>query len=207
MKLIVGLGNPGEKYQKTRHNVGFMIIEQFLKDFEQVSKTIWNNDAKLKSDIAELIWQPKHGQAEKIILVKPKTYMNNSGLAIQLIVKRYTLDASNIWVVHDDIDLPLGGIKIKFGGGDAGHRGITSIREALGTDKFWRFRMGISHPRQKIQKPHQKFVVKDVEEYVVGKFVGGEWGKAREAIKRGAKAIAMGLEEGLDKAMNRYNTK
>lgn len=207
MKLIVGLGNPGEKYAKTRHNIGFMVVEQFLKDFTPVGKTVWTNEIKFKSDITEILWQPKRGTAEKIVLAKPKTYMNNSGMAVYLLTTYYKILATNVWVIHDDIDLPLGGIKIRFGGGDAGHRGITSIREALGTDKFWRFRLGISHPRQKIKEPHKKFFMKDVENYVVGRFVGGEWGKARELIKRGAKAISFALEEGLDASMNRFNTK
>ncbi len=207
MKLIVGLGNPGVKYEKTRHNVGFMVVEKFLKDFEPVKKTVWENSTKFKSDIAEIDWQPKHGTLEKVILVKPKTYMNNSGMAVELIARCYTLDASNIWIIHDDIDLPIGAMKIRFGGGDAGHRGIESIRESIGTDKFWRFRLGIGHPRQKIENPHQKFIMKDVENYVVGKFTGGEWGKARELIKHGAKALEMALEQSLEAAMNKFNTK
>ena len=201
MKLIVGLGNPGEKYQKTRHNMGFMVIEQLLKDFEPVGKTIWNNDAKLKSDIAEFIWQPKHGQSEKIILAKPKTYMNNSGMAVYLFTTYYKLQPTDIWIVHDDIDLPLGAIKIRFGGSSAGHKGVTSIIEILGTDKFWRFRMGIKGQNDKIR------IIKNVDDFVLGKFTGSEQGKVRELIKRGAKALAMGLEEGLSYTMNRFNTK
>lgn len=207
MKLIVGLGNPGNKYKKTRHNVGFMVVEQFLKDFEPVKKTVWKSSEKFKSDIAELVWQPRRGKEEKVLLAKPITYMNNSGLAVSLSSKYLNIHVSDVWVIHDDIDLPLGGIKIRLGGGDGGHRGITSIRESVGTDKFWRFRLGIGHPRQRIRNPHEKFFIKDVENYVVGNFVGGEWGKARELIKRGAKALAMSLEEGLDAAMNRFNTR
>ncbi len=244
MKLIVGLGNPGTKYEKTRHNVGFMAVEQFLKDFEPVKKTVWENSVKFKSDIVQLEWMSKtHSKRkvilareertrpesvrlaqeksdsgvvslprmtenpEKIILVKPKTYMNNSGMAVSLFTTYHKLPTTDLWVIHDDIDLPLGGIKIRFGGGDAGHRGITSIRESLGTDKFWRFRLGIGHPRLKIQEPHQKFSIRNVEDYVVGNFVGGEWGKARELIKHGAKAIEMALENSLESAMNKFNTK
>ncbi|MBI1919421.1 hypothetical protein HYS29_02505, partial [Candidatus Microgenomates bacterium] len=82
MKLIIGLGNPGTKYERTRHNLGFMVVEQFLKDFEPVGQTVWVNNEKFKADTAEFSWQPKHGQAEKVIVAKPKTYMNNSGLAV-----------------------------------------------------------------------------------------------------------------------------
>ena len=85
MKLIIGLGNPGVKYERTRHNIGFMVVEKFLKDFEPVKDTVWADEKKFKSDIAEINWQPRHGKEEKVILAKPKTYMNNSGLAISII--------------------------------------------------------------------------------------------------------------------------
>jgi peptidyl-tRNA hydrolase, PTH1 family len=116
MKLIVGLGNPGKEYEKTRHNLGFMAVERFLKDFEQVRDTAWENSTKFKSDIVQIEWQPKHGTLEKVILAKPKTFMNNSGLAVKLIVDFYKIPAKDIWVVHDEIDLPLGTLKIRFGG-------------------------------------------------------------------------------------------
>ena len=198
MKLIVGLGNPGDKYLKTRHNMGFMVMEQFLKDFERVDKTEWVDDKKLKSDMAEIIWQPRHGQEEKVILVKPKTYMNNSGLGVQLLTTYYKLLTTDIWIIHDDIDLPLGSMKIRFGGAAAGHHGVESIMEKLGTDKFWRFRMGIGVENHKL---------KNMDDFVLGEFRGRERGKVKDLIKRGAKAIEMALEEGLTAAMNRFNTK
>lgn len=207
MKLIVGLGNPGVKYEKTRHNVGFMVVEQFLKDFEPVGETVWSSEEKFKSDTAEFTWQPKHAQSEKIILAKPKTYMNNSGLAIKLLITNYQLPITDVWIVHDDVDLPLGAMKIRFGGASAGHRGVTSIIETLGTDKFWRFRMGIGHPRNKSEHSYPKFNIKGVDDYVLAGFAAAQRGKARELIKRGAKAIAEALEDGLDAAMNRFNAK
>ena len=205
MKLIVGLGNPGVRYQKSRHNLGFMIAEQFLKDFEPVGKTEWLDEKKFKSDIATLIWQPRHGKEEKVILVKPKTYMNNSGLAVSLISQYLNILISDIWIVHDDIDLPLGAMKIRFGGGSAGHKGVTSIIEKLGTDKFWRFRLGIGAQNGKWKMENGK--LRSVDDYVLGEFRSSERGKVRELIKRAAKAIEMGLEEGLEAAMNRFNTK
>jgi len=213
MKLIVGLGNPGAKYEKTRHNLGFMVIEQFLKNFEPVSKTQWENSARFKSDISQIEWQPKHGVLEKVILVKPKTYMNNSGLAVNLLTTYYKILPTDVWVVHDDIDLPLGSMKIRFGGASAGHHGVESIMEKLGTDKFWRFRLGIGdnsskfNPSTTLRAKVQSSKLRDVDDFVLGKFSGHERGKVRELIKRGAKAIEMGLEEGLEAAMNRFNTK
>src|SRR3990167_9713480 len=121
MKLIIGLGNPGEKYIKTRHNIGFMVVEQFLKDFEPVGKTAWEDQKALKSDIVEMEWQRKTGGGEMVVLAKPKTYMNNSGMAVKGISSWFKVHSYDIWVVHDDIDLPLGQLKIRFGGGSAGN--------------------------------------------------------------------------------------
>src|SRR3989344_2831986 len=196
MKLIVGLGNPGEKYGKTRHNVGFMVVEQFLKDFEPVEKTSWVDEKKFKADLVEIDWN-----GEKVLLVKPKTYMNNSGMAVKLLTTYYKIPATDVWVIHDEVDLPLGSMKIRFGGASAGHRGVTSIMETLTTDKFWRFRLGIGHPRNKSEHSYPKFNIKGVDDYVLGGFTGPDRGKARELVKRGAKALAVALDEGLDHAM------
>lgn len=205
MKLIIGLGNPGEKYDKTRHNLGFVVIERFLKNFESVKTTVWENSVKFKSDISQIEWQPKHGSLEKVILVKPKTYMNNSGMAVQLITNYYKLPANDIWIIHDDIDLPLGSMKIRFGGASAGHHGVESIMEHLDTDKFWRFRMGIGQKNERLGMRNEK--LRNVEDYVLGDFTGQEKGKLKELIKRGADAIETALESGLEAAMNRFNTK
>ena len=227
MKLIVGLGNPGEKYEKTRHNLGFMIVEHFLKDFQNTKNTLWENSAKFKSDIAQIEWQPRHGNLEKVILAKPQTYMNNSGLAVQLITSYYSprarldsakrgeagkLEFPDIWVIHDDIDLPLGNMKIRFGGASAGHHGVESIMEHLKTDKFWRFRMGTGSRNEKLKilaslRSGKNEKLRNVEDYVLGNFTGQERGKLKDLIKRGVKAVEIGLENGLEAAMNRFNTK
>lgn len=205
MKLIVGLGNPGEKYEKTRHNLGFMVLENFLKDFESVKDTRWENSEKFKSDILQIEWQPKKGSLEKVILVKPKTYVNNSGMAVSLISQYLNISTSNIWIVHDDFDLPLGSMKIRFGGASAGHHGVESIILKLATDKFWRFRMGtgIGFGRELTAKSDRGKGI----DFVLGIFRKGEAGKLRELVKRGSKAISLALEEGLERAMNRFNTK
>lgn len=208
MKLIVGLGNPGEKYEKTRHNLGFMTLEKFLKDYEDVKNTTWNENKKFKSDIAEFTWQSKAtGKETKLILAKPKTYMNNSGMAVSLLASYYHIKPENIWVICDDIDLQVGFLRIRFGGGTAGHRGTESILEALGTDKFWRFRMGIGRPGH--MKDGEFFTKdrKDIDDYVLGTFSGQEWGKIRELIERTTNAIEAALEEDLETAMNKFNTK
>lgn len=205
MKLIVGLGNPGDKYVSARHNLGFMVVERFLKDFEPVKDTVWEDNKRVKSDIAIFEWQPKKGVSEKIILAKPKTYMNNSGMAVSLIAQYHKIKPEDIWIIHDELDLPLGYMKIRFGGSGAGHKGVESIISSLKNDKFWRFRLGIgtAHNHTKIGK----HMIDKAEEYVLSGFGQGEYGKVRHLIKRGAQAIAAALEKGLEKAMNQYNTK
>ncbi|MBI2074957.1 MAG: aminoacyl-tRNA hydrolase [Candidatus Levybacteria bacterium] len=210
MKLIVGLGNPGEKYQFTRHNLGFIIADQFLKDNESSEKTIWENSDKFKSELAEIKIQSKYKKEEKVILIKPKTFMNNSGLAVSLISQFLNISISDIWVIHDDIDLPLGSIRIRLGGSSAGHRGLESIINNLKTEKFWRFRLGIGNPNKISNIKYQisnKSKIKDVEDFVLGKFGHDEVGKLKELIKRASKAINFGLEKGLESAMNKFNTK
>lgn len=205
MKLIVGLGNPGGKYEATRHNLGFVVLDHFLKDFEPVRRKDWENSIKFKSDIAQIEWQPKEGNLQKVILCKPQTYMNNSGMAVQLIASFYKVQPSDIWIIHDDFDLPMGSMKIRLGGASAGHHGVESIIATLGTDKFWRFRLGTgeSHAKGKIAK-HK---IRKADDFVLSGFGKGESGKLRELIKRTVKAIETGLEENLEKAQNRFNTK
>lgn len=205
MKLIVGLGNPGNKYMFTRHNLGFMIVEHFLKDFQNAKNTVWENAKKFKSEISQIEWQPRHGILEKVILAKPQTYMNNAGLAVRLISNFYKLKPEDVWTIHDDIDLPLGAMKIRFGGASAGHHGVESIMGTLTTDKFWRFRMGTGLQNQKLKIKNQK--LRNVEDFVLGGFTGAEKGKVKHLIKRGVNAIETALEEGLDSTMNRFNTK
>ena len=199
MKVIIGLGNPGEKYEKTRHNIGFMAVETLLRDFESARDTVWTESEKFKSKVAEFSWQPMHGDAEKVILAKPNTYMNDSGLAVKLLVAYYKVAPADVWVVHDDVDFPIGSMKIRLGGASAGHRGIMSIIEAIGTDKFYRFRLGIGRPGE---SEHS-----GVSHYVLDGFSHEDHSKIRELLKRTSKAIRMGLEEGLERAMNKFNTK
>lgn len=205
MKIIIGLGNPGDKYESTRHNLGFVVIDHFLKSFEPVRKENWQDSPKFKSEVAQIEWQPKAGILQKVLLAKPKTYMNLSGMAVQLLSSFYKVQPSDIWIVHDDFDLPIGAMKIRFGGASAGHHGVQSIIDFLGTDKFWRFRLGTgeSHTKGKIAK-HK---IRAADDFVLHSFGRGESGKIRELIKRAVKAIETGLEEDLLKSQNRFNTR
>lgn len=204
MKILIGIGNPGERYEHTRHNLGFMLIDHFFRDFEPVDDTVWKEEKKFKSLVAEIIWQRKTHQGnqasmEKVLLVKPMTYVNNSGMALQLVADFYKVEPEDIWVFHDDLDISLGMLKIRFGGASAGHHGVDSIIEALSTDKFWRFRLGIGE--------NPSYTVKHAEDFVLGTFTGPQSRKVKELLKRGGKAIELALEKNLHAAMNRFNTK
>jgi len=215
MKLIVGLGNPGEEYDMTRHNLGFLVMDRFLKDITSVKDSKWSESSKLKSQFFITEWQPKLSESEKIIIAKPETYMNNSGMAVKLLLDFYKLDTNDLWVVHDDLDLPLGKLKIRFGGAGAGHHGVEHIIDTLGTDKFWRFRLGIGNPRHSIDRKDGEGIDKmigrrhlgDTKGFVLGGFDDSEWPVAKKLIKDTVKSLQIALESGLESAMNRFNTK
>ncbi len=205
MKLIVGLGNPGEKHESTRHNLGFMIIGHLLKDVENVKDGKWEDSQKFKSEIFNLEYKPKHGEVEKVILAKPKTHMNNSGMAISLISSFYKIAPSDIWIIHDELDLPLGFMKIRFGGGAAGHHGVESIITSLNSDKFWRFRIGIGAVKNKDEIARHKF--KNAEDFVLDNFNTHESRSVKHVIKRAVDALILSLEKDIPASMNRFNTK
>lgn len=209
MKLIVGLGNPGEKYEGTRHNLGFMVVDQLLKDLLSAKEAVWSINSKLKSDIAVIdSADPSTGSGPsgKVILAKPQTFMNNSGMAVGLLFNFYKIKPEDLWVVYDELDLPVGSMKIRFGGAAAGHHGVESIMEKIGTDEFWRFRMGIgtSHDKEHVLSKQR---IKQAKDYVLGGFGRGDVGKIRELIKHGSEALQMALEKGIEPAMNRFNTR
>ncbi|MFH1889989.1 MAG: aminoacyl-tRNA hydrolase [Candidatus Kuenenbacteria bacterium] len=150
MYLIVGLGNPGKKYEKTRHNAGFMAID-FLA--EKFGFEDFKTKNKFKAEVAE----GKSGN-EKIIMAKPQTYMNNSGDAVQLLQSFYGIKSENIVVIYDELDLPLGKIRVRDEGSSAGHKGVESIIIKIGTDKFNRIRIGIKNENAE-KMPADKFVL------------------------------------------------
>lgn len=204
MKLIVGLGNVGEKYANTRHNAGFMVVDHFLKDLG-TNGDDWSSNSKLKSDIATFSVMTQTGE-EKVILAKPQTFMNESGQAVSLLMNFYKIEASNLWVVYDELDLPLGTLKIRSGGSAAGHHGVESVMGHTGTDKFWRFRLGIGVSHNK-EQPVGKQFIRDAKDFVLDNFSHAEQGKVREMIKHTCQALEAGLKKDIETAMNRYNTK
>jgi PTH1 family peptidyl-tRNA hydrolase len=137
IKLIVGLGNPGREYAQTRHNAGFWWLDQFA----QANKMTFNNESKFHGQAARSILQ-----GHEIFLLKPQTFMNISGRAVGALAQFYKIEAAQILVVHDELDLPPGSAKLKLGGGHGGHNGLKDIIAHLGTRDFWRLRIGIGHP-------------------------------------------------------------
>lgn len=147
--LFAGLGNPGEKYAANRHNIGFMAVDAIAADY---GFPAWRS--KFQGELAE----GRIGDI-KVILLKPLTYMNNSGQAVKAAAKFYKIDPARIVVFHDELDLEPGKIRIKQGGGNAGHNGLKSIEAHLGTPDFWRVRLGIGHPGDKARV--HGYVLKD----------------------------------------------
>lgn len=194
--LIVGLGNPGREYRENRHNIGFMLVDRLalklgarftrLQSKSLVSSAIYNRVGAAEDLTA-------HGN--KIILAKPQTYMNLSGQSVQGLVSFYKLPLTNLLVAHDDLDLAPGTIRIRPDGGSAGQKGMVSIIERLGTDKFPRLRLGIGRPPGQMQAP----------DYVLQDFSSGEMMLISETLDRAVEAALTFVTEGLDAAMNKFN--
>lgn len=172
MFLIVGLGNPGKEYAKTRHNVGFAVLNKLMADLELGE---WTESKKFHAEIAE-----GKIDAKKILLLKPQTFMNNSGQAVAAAAKFYKIKPADIWVIHDDLDLPLGKIKIQRDRSSAGHNGVQSIIDSLGTQDFVRFRIGIASI-----KPTKK----SGADFVLSKFSTIEAAILKKTISTAAKTI------------------
>lgn len=187
MRLIVGLGNPGPEYKKTRHNVGFQTIEV-------LGKRLKAKGYRSKFD-AELAKGKIDG--EKVILAKPQTFMNRSGQAVKTIADYHKIKPGNIWVIHDDIDLPLGTIRISKDGSSGGHKGVQSIINHLKTKNFPRFRIGIRPCMLDTECSHVKHSVSNIEKFVLEKFSKAEEKIIKEVIKKTVQAIETALKEGL----------
>lgn len=185
MKIIAGLGNPGEKYEKTRHNVGFRTI-----DFISEKQNIKVDRIKFKALIGEGFLG-----GEKIILVKPQTFMNLSGESIVEISRFYKIEMEDLYVIYDDIDVELGKLRIRKKGSSGSHNGMKNIIYHLQSDEFPRFRIGISSP-----PPGENLI-----NYVMSPFSKTEYDLLNDVIKQCAEAIETSIEENFDIAMNRYN--
>jgi peptidyl-tRNA hydrolase, PTH1 family len=183
--LIAGLGNPGREYKQTRHNIGFMVAEQLSSDLsismgKVQSRAIIGMGRALDS---------------KIIIAKPQTYMNRSGEAVKGLIKFYKIPLENLIVIHDDLDIPFGTIRIRKQGGPGGQKGVKSIIDHMGTQEFNRLRMGIDRPPGRM----------DAADYVLQRFSRNEEEQLEPLVKQASKAVQTIISRGMDQAMNEYN--
>ena len=195
MRYIVGLGNPGEEYELTRHNTGRMTVLAFVKK-EGIDEPKF--DKKLKALVAK-------GEVggEKIQIILPETFMNKSGESLKPLALS-AKKSGNLIVVHDDIDLPLGKVKISFGKNSGGHKGVESVIKAVKTINFTRVRIGISSTNAKgvVKKPSgDKFL-----DYIVGKFKPAELAEMKKSAKKSAEALGVIVSDGTEKAMGEFNS-
>lgn len=187
MKVIVGLGNPGMEYARTKHNVGFMLVDALA---EQLGVTDW------QENFHAMIAEVRLGSA-KVLLVKPQTYMNNSGEAVGPLLRWYKLPAEDLIVAHDDMDIPVGTIRLRRKGSAGGHNGIKSVLAHVGDENFARVRIGIGRPLPGWTVIH----------HVLAPFSEEDVPKIREAVRYLLPAVECIVTEDIDHAMNRYNPK
>ena len=185
MKLIVGLGNPGNEYVKTRHNIGFEVIDKLSHE-----TSIPLNESKFKSIFGKGIIN-----GEKVIIMKPLTYMNLSGEAIRPLMNYYDIAVEDLLVIYDDLDLPVGKIRLRQKGSAGGHNGIKSTIAHLGTNSFNRIRIGIDRPKGDMPIPN----------YVLGRFSNDEWLIMEEVIDKCVNACKLWMEKPFLEVMNVYN--
>lgn len=186
MKLIVGLGNPGDKYDKTKHNIGFAVIDELLNRHQ-----IDLNKHKFKGDYAEEFIDMK-----KVIILKPMTYMNKSGEAVQPILDYFGIPLEELLVIHDDLDLPVGKLRLRQKGSSGGQNGIKDIIKQLGSQEFKRMKLGIGRPY-----PNQKVV-----DHVLTPFSKDDQALAQESIERAADAVEYWLSgNSYEKTMSKFN--
>jgi PTH1 family peptidyl-tRNA hydrolase len=183
--LITGLGNPGRHYRNNRHNVGFMLVDRLA---ERLGVRFSRLEAKA------LVTKGSY-QNQRLILVKPQTYMNLSGQSVASLVKFYKIPLQNLLIAYDDVDLPFGSLRIRPGGGSAGQKGMASIIERLGTQDYPRLRLGIGRPPGRMEPA----------DYVLQDFLDAEMVTLTEMLDRAVQAVFIYISQGLETAMNQYN--
>lgn len=188
--LIVGLGNPGAEYEHTRHNAGFMAIEYFANEVLKLSSSEWRE--KFNGYFCSTQWSN-----QKILLLKPDTYMNESGRAVSAACKFFKISPEQVCVLHDELDIPLGSAKCKLGGGDGGHNGLKSISQSLGTKNYNRIRIGISRPKFAEKADNKRDLV---HSWVLGRFSRDESRELQGVLTAVGSALTTLISEGYKEA-------
>jgi PTH1 family peptidyl-tRNA hydrolase len=192
MKLIVGLGNPGFLYTRNRHNIGFMCVSHLAR----MHKIVFDRkQGHARTGIGNIA-------SRRVVLARPQTYMNASGESVSALMKKLNINVSNLIVIHDDLDLPVGKIRLRLGGSSGGHKGIDSIIARIGTQDFYRVRVGIGRPEIDPELVDKESAVID---YVLQDFSNDEKTVIDTVIPEVSEAIVCLLDEGLTAAMNKYN--
>lgn len=193
MKIIVGLGNPGKKYNNTRHNVGFLVLDKIAQNpiLTSSGETLaFSNNSKFNADIATT-----ESKGEKIILIKPQTFMNLSGQSVSKILQFYKTGVDDLIVVLDDVDIELGQIRIRPDGSSAGHNGLQNIIDELGTNQFTRVRVGISDESKNIQEIDKKDNQIETKDYVLSQFSDREQPVINKVIEFTAQQIVKLIDQ------------
>jgi PTH1 family peptidyl-tRNA hydrolase len=190
LKILVGLGNPGAEYAHSRHNVGFMVLDAFAKS---LAVSFRKTSSRMITAFGTI--HDRNQKEERVVLAKPQAYMNRSGPATLDLLRETGVGPSDLLVVHDDLDLGLGRLRLKSKGGHGGHRGVQSIIASLQTHQFYRFRVGIGRP-----PAHQA-----AEEYVLSVFLPEERSVVQAMIERSVMALDCFLKEGPEATMNRFH--
>jgi peptidyl-tRNA hydrolase, PTH1 family len=186
-ELIVGLGNPEPKYDNTRHNIGFAVVDELAK--------VWQIPLKENKRFQGLFAEGVSQGGQKVRLLKPLTYMNLSGQAVRAVTDWYKVESRSVLVIYDDMDLPVGRLRMRLSGSAGGHNGMKSIIAHLGSQEFPRLRLGIGKSGGE----------KETINHVLGKFAPEEFKIMDEILYISLKAIELGLKEGIEQSMNRYN--
>lgn len=185
--LVVGLGNPGDRYARTRHNVGVMVLGELLD----------RTSSKLKSHKSGMLIAEVNLGGTPLVLARSTSYMNETGRPLGQLARFYKTPPGQIVVVHDELDIPFGEVRVKLGGGTAGHNGLKSVGNHLSTKDFPRVRVGISRPTGRL----------DAADYVLQEFSGAERRELPEIVERSADAVERLITEGTERAMNEFNTR
>jgi len=185
--LIVGLGNPGQTYAQTRHNVGFFVADHLATR----TGSKWKAH-KARADVAET-----HLAGQRVVLAKPRSYMNESGGPVSALVGYYKVDLENVIVIHDELDIEFGALRLKLGGGDSGHNGLKSIRQSTGSGDFLRVRFGIGRPPGRM----------DPAAFVLKPFASSERKEVEVLVDRAADAVEALMADGLETAQNTFNAR